>query len=273
MPSDLRDRNETIKSKLRELAEYQKIVQWKKSLYSRHYEMYTVGTKNDPSVGLEELEKSIEIILLRPEFRENSTVLELQESTDSGSSVHKTPHKAYRVIIGLFHVFLQVALFLVQLSVVPLLIFQIFDTYTLLCVAERDYCDTESQYRLHLDQTAISFAFYCALMISLLVTKWLILATFPWKRKITDSRAAQQIELNTSQETDDHSCALQQAELSTSQETDSRATQQVTVELNTLHETDSRTPQQDELSTSQETDSHAAQQATVELNTSLETTV
>ena len=185
----------------------QKIAEWKKSLYSRHYEMYAIGIKNDPSLSLKELKKLIKIVLLSPELRKNPSAGYFQESADiadgddgNGESVHNLCHKVKRMILGLFHIFLQVALFLVQLSVVPLLIFQILDTYTWLCLAEKNYCDTESQYRLHLHQTAISFAFYCALMISLLVTRWLTLVTSPWKiekiacckkiiERITDNRA------------------------------------------------------------------------------------
>ena len=106
-----------------------------------------------------------------------------KESPDSGikEKIYHLVEHAQHISLGLFHSFLQVALFLVQLSVVPLLIFQMFDTYTLLCLAERDFCDTASRYKLHLDKTALSFSFYCALMISFLVTRWLNIVPFPWE--------------------------------------------------------------------------------------------
>ena len=71
---------------------------------------------------------------------------------------------------------------------VPLLMIQIFDTYAYLCFTADNYCNTSSQYKLHLDQTAMTFAFYCSLMISLLSTT--MLRWFPYP-KIKESSPVQ----------------------------------------------------------------------------------
>ena len=197
------------------------VVRCKTLLHKRHDETYAIGKKNsEPIFNLDNLMELIKI-LLSPEFRKKkcppsqntgSTCPDsgspdsgnkknpdsvTKESPDNGNPDSETKESpdsgnkekyyiylmklARHISLGLFHLFLQVALFLVQLSVVPLLIFQMFDTYTLLCLAERDFCDTESRYRLHLDKTVLSFSFYCALMISFLVTRWLNIVPFPWK--------------------------------------------------------------------------------------------
>ena len=58
--------------------------------------------------------------------------------------------------------------FLAQLALVPLLMIQMLDTYAFLCINTvfKSYCTGGEEYDLHLDQTAISFGFYCSLMLS-----------------------------------------------------------------------------------------------------------
>ena len=166
----------------------QKIVQYAdKLLHRRHYEMYAIGMQKTNKSTFDQITK----LLAKKESQlqgQGSSEGGFQEGTDHANLPHEDNSKkrgkeigSQHIILGVFHVFLRIALFLVQLSVVPLLIFQMFDTYTLLCLGARNYCDTESQYKLHLDQAALSFSFYCALMISLLVTKWLILIPSPCK--------------------------------------------------------------------------------------------
>ena len=162
------------------------ISQCEKLLWSQSYEMYAIGIKKkDAPLNLKDVEKLI-TRSLSPEIlkKECSNAEESQDNTDNGDQrdfqqkYHKF-HIVKRVSLALFHALLKIVRYIAQLSVVPLLIVQMFDTYTLLCLAEQDYCDTESQYRLHLDQTALSFSFYCALMLSLLVTVWINLVPWP----------------------------------------------------------------------------------------------
>ena len=160
----------------------QHIDQCEKFLWTQCYEMYAVGIKKrNEQLNLTEMEKLI-AISLSPEIckKESLSKGDSQENTDNRAhDLSQNFHIVKRTSLCLFHSFLVVVRFIAQLSTVPLLIIQMFDTYTLLCLAERDYCDRISQYRLHLDQTALSFSFYCSLMISLLVTIWLNLVPQP----------------------------------------------------------------------------------------------
>jgi len=155
------------------------IRRYEKFLWSQSYEMYAVGKKREQKFSLKEIEKSI-VRLLRSQ-QDNSNKEDSQEDTDYG---YRHQSQKFRGnVVRLFHLFLMFVQFITQLAVIPLLIVQMFDTYTLLCLAERDYCDRTSQFRLHLDQTALTFSFYCCLMISFLVTKWLDLV--PWPKSST----------------------------------------------------------------------------------------
>ena len=55
-----------------------------------------------------------------------------------------------------------------QLVLVPLLLFQIMDTYAWICMTGDVYCSTIlNQYRLGLDKAALAFTFYCCLLASI----------------------------------------------------------------------------------------------------------
>ena len=157
----------------------QHIEQCKMFLWSRSYEMYAVGIKKrNEQLDLKEIEKLIARSLSLEICRKEC--LNVRENADKGGqNLSQNFHVVKSLSLALFHSFVAVVRFIAQLSVVPLLIIQMFDTYTLLCLAERDYCNRISRYRLHLDQTALSFSFYCSLMISLLTTTWLNLVPFP----------------------------------------------------------------------------------------------
>ena len=65
-----------------------------------------------------------------------------------------------------------------QLVLVPLLLFQILDTYAWICISGDIYCSSIlNQYRLGLDKAALAFTFYCCLLASILATA--ILRWFP----------------------------------------------------------------------------------------------
>ena len=182
--NDSGSKGDSSESRLKQLTDLH-IGQCERFLWLQSYELYAIGIKKrNEQLNLKEMEKLI-ATSLSPEIckKESKSVEDSQESTDNGdqrtSQKFHNFHLVKRMIIGLFHSFLVFARFIAQLSTVPLLIIQMFDTYTLLCLAERDYCNRISQFRLHLDQTALSFSFYCSLMISLLVTIWLNLVPQP----------------------------------------------------------------------------------------------
>ena len=179
--NDSGSKEDSAERQLKKLTD-QHIDQCEGFLWLQSYELYAVGIKKrNEQLNLNEMEKLI-ATSLSPEIckKESKSGKDSQESTDNGEQrTSQNFHLVKRISLGLFHSFLVFARFIAQLSVVPLLIIQMFDTYTLLCWAERDYCNRISQNRLHLDQTALSFAFYCSLMISLLLTIWLKLVPWP----------------------------------------------------------------------------------------------
>ena len=61
-----------------------------------------------------------------------------------------------------------------QVTLIPLLILQVLDTHAWICVMKDLYCDNlRSEYELGLDRTAISFGFYCSVLISILTNSML----------------------------------------------------------------------------------------------------
>ena len=176
--NDSNNNDDSDERKLKKVAD-QHIDHCEMFLWSQSYEMYAVGMKKrNEQLNLKEVEKLI-ARSLSLEIRRKEC-LSVRENNDKGSQdLTYNFHIVKSISLALFHLFIAVVRFIAQLSVVPLLIIQMFDTYTLLCLAERDYCNRTSRYRLHLDQTALSFSFYCSLMISLLTTTWLNLVPFP----------------------------------------------------------------------------------------------
>ena len=70
--------------------------------------------------------------------------------------------------------FLLSARLLAQAALIPLLILQVLDTHAWICVMHNLYCaNLRSEYQLGLDRTALSFGFYCSVLISILATTML----------------------------------------------------------------------------------------------------
>ena len=75
-----------------------------------------------------------------------------------------------------------------QVTLIPLLILQLLDTHAWICLMHGLYCDNlRSEYELGLDRTAVSFGFYCSVLISILATT--MLAWFPCSKKARKSGA------------------------------------------------------------------------------------
>ena len=77
--------------------------------------------------------------------------------------------------------FLLAVKFLAQLLTIPLLFFQVFDTYALLCFNPQWFCSDTTEYDLHLTQALIAILFYFCLAISQLAGT--MLAYNPWPKK------------------------------------------------------------------------------------------
>ena len=77
---------------------------------------------------------------------------------------------------------------LAQVALIPLLILQLLDTHAWICVMHDLYCDDlRSDYELGLDRTAVSFGFYCSVLVSILATT--MLKWFPCSKKARKSGA------------------------------------------------------------------------------------
>lgn len=76
---------------------------------------------------------------------------------------------------------LLTAKYIAQLMTIPLLLLQIFDTYSLLCFSPDRYCSNTTESRLHLLQVAITLLFYCSLGIAHLTNTMLM--WHPWPKK------------------------------------------------------------------------------------------
>ena len=75
--------------------------------------------------------------------------------------------------------------YIAQLATVPLILLQMFDTYSLLCfVPNEEYCTPTSEYRIHAVQTILTVSFYCSLALSLLSST--ILDWNPWPKVLTE---------------------------------------------------------------------------------------
>ena len=98
------------------------------------------------------------------------------------TAVHKEYDKWRHPLFVLhfaFHIVLKCVQFIAQLAVVPLQLIQVFDTYAFLCFTGDNYCSLNAEYKLHLDQTALTFAFYCSLTLSFLFSSMLTLIPRP----------------------------------------------------------------------------------------------
>ena len=84
---------------------------------------------------------------------------------------------------GITRAFLFLIKYMSQLVTVPLLLLQIFDTYSLLCFSPDLYCSRTSEYKLHLAQAAITLLFFCSLALSQLASMMLTWNPWPQKKK------------------------------------------------------------------------------------------
>ena len=160
----------------------EKLSRYEFHLWTQYCELYTIGiTKNTENFNLDCVEALIKETLKGS--AESTNEVDTKVVYDATTVLPKY-HKecgCRGIVQGLFFIFIKVIQFTAQLCVVPLLIIQMYDTYAFLCFAEDSYCTTREEYNLHLDQTAFTFGFYTALMVSLLTTT--MLQWIPWPVK------------------------------------------------------------------------------------------
>ena len=127
-------------------------------LWFQYCKLYVTGyAKDDEKIGI--VSKA----------RENN-----EDQRDSGKHYFPSAH----ILKGVIRAFLFFIKYLSQLVTVPLLLLQMFDTYSLLCFSPDLYCSNTSEYKLHLAQAAITLLFYCNLALSQLTST--MLAWNPW---------------------------------------------------------------------------------------------
>ena len=152
-----------------------KLSRYEFHLWTQYCELYVIGiTKNTETFNLDRVETIIKETLQKSSESNSEVVL---DNTTVLPKYHETCDWRY-ILQVTFFIFLKLIQLIAQLSIVPLMIIQMFDTYAFLCFAADSYCSTRAEYNLHLDQTAFTFGFYAALMTSLLST--LMLQWNPW---------------------------------------------------------------------------------------------
>ena len=136
-------------------------------LWTQYYELYAIGVTKEIKMFSD---KSVKRILLKNDETDSPG-----NKTSAHDEMVACPIDHY--ISGCYdwckfvthysiHIILCIIRYLAQLVIVPLLMIQMYDTYAFLCLAADNYCTPGSEYDLHLDQTAITFGFYCGLMLS-----------------------------------------------------------------------------------------------------------
>jgi len=162
--------------------QHREILKQQHSVCSQYYELYVIGiTKGNLSQIFNEDK-------IRKIFNKSCKTDETDQGNDTNSvmqapmitALHNVYSKLnYQYCIQCFlHGFLLLIQFIAQLAVVPLLLIQVFDTYSFLCFTDDSYCTLREEYSLHLDKTVITFAFYCSLTISYLSS--IMLNWIPW---------------------------------------------------------------------------------------------
>lgn len=182
------------------------IYRYESYLWTRYYELYVIGiTKNESTFNLENVQKYMAEALSETDDTDGSSKsrktdkLPLTDHDQLANQNSKTEPKSLQADMALpvsfsnygrqywaqmaIHVSLSIIRLIAQFVIVPLLMIQMFDTYAFLCFAADNYCSMTAEYNLHLDQTAITFGFYCSLMVSLLTTT--MLRWIPLPKKIT----------------------------------------------------------------------------------------
>lgn len=83
----------------------------------------------------------------------------------------------------IIHVPLYILKYMSKLASVPLVLLQIFDTYSFLCFSPNSYCSHTTEYKLSLLQTIIALLFLCTLVTSQLVNTMLLWSPWPENSK------------------------------------------------------------------------------------------
>ena len=107
---------------------------------------------------------------------------------DEEDLVLRTAGVACSTVSFFLYPFLLTARLTAQVIIVPLMVIQLLDTHAWICINQDRYCDDlQSEYELGLDKTAISFGFYCSVLVAILAST--MLRWFPCYKKAKQSGA------------------------------------------------------------------------------------
>ena len=178
------------------------IYRYESYLWTQYYELYVLGiAKNEMNFSLDKVQKYIARALNESNIDGQLNVAGTEDKRPLTNHDELANNNARNIIPLVrfalpadfssckiqflaqlvIHVFLFCVRLAAQAAIVPLLMIQMFDTYAFLCFASDNYCNMRAEYKLHFDQTAVTFGFYCSLMISLLTTTMLRWIPFPKK--------------------------------------------------------------------------------------------
>ena len=194
-----------------------KITQYEFHLWTQYCELYVVGiTKNNENYTFDSIIKEVFEVpeASAQQSQDTETDKVAYDTTAALPNQYSECHPWFLVQV-VFFLIIKFIQFFAQLAVVPLLLIQLFDTYAFLCFTADSYCSMRDEYKLHLDQTALTFGFYFALMTSLLST--IMLRWFPWPtcekkkgdgRENTDVTPTQAGDLHCNKDEDDIETAI-----------------------------------------------------------------
>ena len=141
--------------------EISKLQRYEKILWYRYYQLYVVGYSKD----------------INPD-KPNKASSDLQSKGyncfDAIDGCKGCCIDCYRYFWNLIYFILVLLKYIAQGTTVPLLMLQMFDTYALLCFSpDGTYCESVSEYKVHLAQAAITISFYLCIALAQLTNAML----------------------------------------------------------------------------------------------------
>ena len=161
------DNKEDPQNNKNNLKEYEKL------LWFQYYKLNVVGYS--------EYKGEIDLNKMFDDVPNKDPVIEDSEQTISENRLKNSLSNTRSTSKFLIYAFLVAFQYFAQLLAIPFLIFQMFDSYTLLCFLSKSYCSSNSEYSLHLHQAIFTFAFYCCLGVSFLTS--LLIQWDPWPQE------------------------------------------------------------------------------------------
>ena len=168
-----------------------------KQLWFQYYKLFVVGygKGTDDKVILNDLQVNDKDEPTKPDERDkedsgdkdchcfsvDTESCNTEKLKDYACGCNKKYSVCFSGIKGFYIMSLLLVKYVAQLLTMPSLLFQIFDTYALVCFSPNLFCKNSSEYKPHLAQVMITLLFYCFLTISQLAST--MLSWNPWPNK------------------------------------------------------------------------------------------